>query len=639
MARKSARKRKPAKTAPKRSFVGRAIAFAAKWTATATVWAVIAALLAGAWYGTDLPDVDAALKATRTPSVTLFSVDGEVIARRGDLYGLPVQVGDLPPHLPEAVLATEDRRFYGHFGLDIIGLGRATWANLKAGRIVQGGSTITQQAAKNLFLTPERSFRRKVQELMLALWLEHRFSKDQIFSIYLNRVYFGAGTYGVDAAARRYFGRSAKRVSLYEAAMLAGLLKAPSRYNPLSNPNLARERANQVLNNMVAAGHLEHAQVAAAAGRPRRAATASGGRSARHFADWVLDQVSSYVAPGDRDLTVTTTLHAGWQRSAERALARQLREGRQAGATEAALVALAPDGAVRAMVGGSDYAKSQFNRATQAMRQPGSAFKPIVYLAGLESGMTPETEILDGPLRIGQWQPKNFDKRYRGPVSLAAGLAGSVNTVAVRIAELSGRGRVVETARRLGITAALRPTPSLALGASELTLLELTAAYGPFANGGLGVWAYGISEIKDGSGRLLYRRRGSGLGRAARPGHVADMNRMLAGVLAEGTGRAARLDRPAAGKTGTSQNFRDAWFVGYTADVVAGVWIGNDDGRPMNKVTGGGLPARLWRRFMVAAHEGLPVRALPGLGAPPPESDDEQGFWQNLLATLSGDAG
>ncbi len=601
------------------------------------VWGVIAALAITAWYAYDLPDVDEALAASRRPTVTLLAADGSRLATFGDLYGLPARLGDLPAALPEAVLATEDRRFYRHFGIDPVGLARAAFVNLKAGRVVQGGSTITQQVAKILFLTPERTFKRKVQELLLALWLERKFSKDQIFTVYLNRVYLGAGTYGVEAAARKYFGKPAHHLSTYQAAMLAGLLKAPSRYNPRRHPKRAKDRAIQVLANMVAAGSLTPAQ-AALAGRQKGAVIAPARHGgARYFADWVMEQVPDYVFPGGMDLTVTTTLDAGLQRLAEKRVAQMLAAaGNKAGVSQAALVAMTPDGAVGAIVGGRDYQASQFNRAVQARRQPGSAFKPFVYLAALEAGLTAATLIADAPLTVDGWSPRNFDGGYRGEVSLRRALAQSINTVAVKVAERAGRERVIRTARRLGLSTDFKPTPSLALGAGEVSLIEMTAAYGAFASGGFAVWAHGIKEIRDGHGRVLYRRRGSGPGRVVNATHAVAMNEMLTAVVASGTGRAARLQRPAAGKTGTSQNFRDAWFIGYTADLVAGVWMGNDDERPMKKVTGGSLPARLWGKFMTAAHAGLPSRPLPGL----PATDGPvpgQGFWRNLLAGLAGE--
>ena len=601
------------------------------------VWGIVGLGAMVAWYAYDLPDVDRALAASRRPTVTIVAADGSVLAKLGDLYGTPVRLEDLPPALPQAVLATEDRRFYSHFGLDVIGLARAAFANLRAGAIVQGGSTITQQVAKNLFLTPRRTLKRKIQELLLALWLEHRFAKTQILTVYLNRVYLGAGAFGVEAAARRYFAKSARHVSTYEAAMLAGLLKAPSRDNPFANPRRAAKRTAQVLANMVAAGYLSPARARAAKARKVRLAGSGKGRMGRHFADWVVEQVASYVSPGDRDITVTTTLDARLQRLAEARIGTLLGgAGRAAGVSQAALVAMAPDGAVRAMVGGRDYGLSQFNRATQALRQPGSAFKPFVFLAGLEAGLVPESPFTDAPVAVGDWRPRNFGGGYRGRVTLGQALAQSINTVAVKVAERVGRDRVVDVARRLGLTARLKPTPSLALGAAEVSLIELTAAYAPFANGGIGIWAYGIEAIRDTGGRVLYARAGSGPGRVVKRGHVAAMNAMLSDAITSGTGRAARLSRPVAGKTGTSQNFRDAWFVGYSAHLVTGVWMGNDDGRPMRNVTGGGLPARLWKDFMSAAHERVPARPLPGLE---PRPDPGQGLPGSPLSDLGGGEG
>ena len=617
-----------------------------KWGTVGAVWAVIAFSVLAAWYATELPDVEQAFNATRRPTVTVLAADGSQLTTIGDFYGRPTGLDELPRALIQAVLATEDRRFFSHFGLDVIGLARAMKANLQAGRIVQGGSTITQQVAKNLFLTPERTIKRKIQELLLALWLEHRFTKDQILTIYLNRVYLGAGTYGVDAAAGKYFGRPAARLSTYQAAMLAGLLKAPSRYNPLAHPARSRARTAQVLKNMIAAGYLSPAEAANAAPKAANggpwAAAPSRSRLGRHFTDWVLEQVSGYVNPGDRDIVVRTTLDPHLQGFAEAFVGKALtKQGRKTGISEAALVAITPSGAVRAMVGGRNYVKSQFNRATQAKRQPGSAFKPFVYLAGLEAGLTPETVLVDEPVRIGEWRPRNFDKRHIGPVSLKQAMARSINTVAVKVGEKAGRARVIGVARRLGLSGDFKATPSLALGAQEVTLLELIQAYGPFANGGAGVWAYGIEEIRDRAGNLLYRRRGSGPGRVVSEVHVAAMNAMLSGVITHGTGRASKIGRPQAGKTGTSQNFRDAWFVGYTADLVTGVWMGNDSGKAMGNVTGGGPPARLWRDFMQAAHAGTLPRALPGLTPVPAPAPEEgaPGFWRNFLATLSGNEG
>ncbi len=633
-----ARGRKAARQASPRSrrppLPARLVLFVAKWTAIAAVWGLIAAVGLAAFYAYDLPDIDSALDATRQPTVTFIAADGTALATVGEVHGAPVRLSDLPAAMPNAVLAIEDRRFRDHFGLDVIGLARALYVNARAGRVVQGGSTITQQVAKNLFLTPERSIKRKVQEVLLALWLEQRFSKDQILTLYLNRVYLGAGTYGVDAASRRYFGHMARDLTLYESAMLAGLLKAPSRFNPANDPEKARERTLVVLDAMVDAGYLSETEADRAA-KAGRVAVAANGPAARYFTDWLMEQVSGFVAPGDSDLTVFTTLDPLLQAMAERAVAEAL-DGPAAGLDigQAALLAMAPDGAVRAMVGGRDYGSSQFNRATQALRQPGSAFKPIVFLAGLEAGLTPESRLMDAPITIDGWAPGNFDDRFMGEVSMTQALARSLNTVSVRVAQRAGPPAVVATARRLGITSPLQPTLDLALGTGEVTLTELTAAFAAFANGGRGVWSYGIREIRDSHGAVLYRRTGSGPGPVASAAHVAQLNRMLEKVLTEGTGRAAALDRPAAGKTGTSQNFRDAWFVGYTPQLVAGVWMGNDNGAPMRKVSGSGLPAKVWQAFMTAAHREVPARALPDGGGGPAPKAPEDGFWSRLLSTL-----
>ena len=565
------------------------------------------------WFTHDLPDVGTLAEPGRGPSITLLAVDGTRIARFGSLYGEPAQLASLPSYLPRAVLATEDRRFYDHFGVDILGIQRAVVANVRAGGIVQGGSTITQQLAKNLFLGPERTLHRKIQEALLAIHLEQRFTKDEILTIYLNRVYFGAGAYGVEAAAAKFFGKPAAQVSLYEAAMLAGLLKAPSRYNPARDSDLAATRAALVLDNMVAAGYLDAQAAAQAKANPVRGTAGLAGWGSRHFADWVLEQVPAFVGTPQRDLTVVTTLDARLQTLAEEKLATLLTvKGAAAGASQGALVALAPGGAVRAMVGGRDYGASQFNRVTQALRQPGSAFKLFVYLAGLEAGLGPDSRMVDGPLAIGDWRPGNYSNTFAGEMSLRQALARSVNTVAVQVSERAGRNRVISAARRLGITSDLHDGPSIALGTAEVTLLELTQAYATLANGGEGVWSYAIAEVRDDRGEVLYRRAGSGPGVVLAPGVVAAMTDMLGAVIAEGTGRAADIGRPAAGKTGTSQDYRDAWFVGFSAELATGVWLGNDDGAVMNKVTGGGLPARLWHDFMAAALAGTPARPLPG---------------------------
>jgi penicillin-binding protein 1A len=572
------------------------------------------------YFALTLPDTSDLTRAERRPSVTILAADGSLLTTLGDLFGQPLTLQEMSPFLPKAVIATEDRRFYSHFGVDPIGLLRAAVANLTAGHVVQGGSTITQQLAKNLFLTSERSFARKVRETLLALWLEHRFTKGEILEIYLNRVYLGAGTYGVDAAAHRYFGKSARHTTLYESAAIAGLLKAPARFNPTRDRDKAAARTTQVLANMVEAGIVTESQAAAATREgtslPVVASTRSG---ARYFADWIAEQLSDFAGAGSRDLTVTTTLDPRLQSEAEAVITETIaREGPKAAVSQGTLVAMSPDGAVRAMVGGRDYSESQFNRATQAQRQPGSAFKPFVYLAGLEAGLRPSDQFVDAPIRLGNWQPRDYTGRYQGEMTLAEGVAQSINTIAVQIAQRAGIRKVIAVAHRLGISSELAPEMSLALGTNEVNLLELVSAYAPFANGGVGVWPHGIAEIRDSDGTVVFHRTGSGVGRVMSPEMAGTMNEMLSGVIGHGTGRSAALPRPAAGKTGTTQDYRDAWFIGYTADLVAGVWLGNDDNSPTNKVTGGSLPAQTWRRFMLAATQAIPVRPLPAAPASPP---------------------
>jgi penicillin-binding protein 1A len=601
-----------------------------------SVWMVIVGLGLIAYFALDLPDVRNLYTVTRRPSVTLLAADGSTLATYGDLYGDPMPLGALPQALPQALIAAEDHRFYSHFGLDPVGLARAVVANLRAGRLVQGGSTITQQLAKNIFLTPERTLKRKVQELMLALWLEAEFSKAQILELYLNRVYFGSGAYGIGAAAQRYFDKPASELTLAESAMLVGLLKAPSRYSPLVDLGKAQERAGRILALMVERGRISFASAEAATRRPARTARIGGPlRSARYFSDWVLDEINDYVGRRGEDLVVQTTLDRRLQQIAEAAVANALStEGDRLDAGQGALVALDHHGAVKAMVGGRDYRESAYNRATQARRQPGSAFKLFVYLAGLEAGISAESMFEDRPVKVGRWQPRNFDDRYAGQVSVREAVARSINTVAVQVAEYAGRENVIKAAHRLGIGEDLSPHPSLALGSAEVSLLQLTGAYTAIANGGEGVLPHGIVEIRSRDGVEIYRRGGDGGGRAVDGRIAAALNDLFTGVVEGGTGRAAQLDRPAAGKTGTSTDFRDAWFVGYTADLVAGVWIGNDDATPMKRVTGGGIPARLWRVFMLESLKSQPIRPLMVR-----QNDGEQeNLWEKILAQFGQQA-
>ncbi len=573
----------------------------------AFVWGLVALIAVLAYFSYTLPDVERMAESGRRPGIFLNDVDGNPVLAKGDLYGDPVDASRLPPYLPRAVIAIEDRRFYEHGGIDPIGLARALWVNIVEGGVRQGGSTITQQLAKNVFLTPERSIERKIREALLAFWLEWRYDKNHIISLYLNRAYFGSGAYGVDAAARRFFSKPAAEVDLWEAAVLAGLLKAPSRLSPVANPGGAAERGRLVLKAMASAGFISGEQAAQAAASTLRTTTEPDGRG--YFADWVLAQVNRRLGMVDRDLRIATTFDPGLQRLAAETVAAALAD--RTNPSQVALVAMSPDGAVRAMVGGRNYGASQFNRATQALRQPGSAFKLFVYMAALERGLRPDDTVTDARVNVGGWAPGNFDGRFRGSVAMREAFAQSLNAAAVRLADRAGRARVAEAARRLGITSDLAPDLTIALGSSSVRLIELTGAYATFANGGAGVIPYGVREIEG-----VFERSGTGAGEAVAPGVVASMNDLLAAVVSQGTGKAARLaGRPAAGKTGTSQSFRDAFFVGFTGNLVAGVWVGNDDGAPMDEVTGGGLPARIWHDFMAAAHEGAPVRPIPGLGS------------------------
>ena len=581
------------------------------WGLVVSLWAGMG--LAGLifYYALDMPDTDGLWSVSRSPEVRLYARDDTPLSQSGRNTGAPLRYGDLPPYLVQAVIAIEDRRFFSHYGLDPRGLARAMFANLRAGRFVQGGSTLTQQLAKNVFLTPDRTFKRKVQELLLAFWMEARLSKQEIMALYFNRVYFGAGAYGVQAAAQTYFDRPAQELTLGEAALLAGLLKAPSRFAPTRDPQAAFARARLVLGAMIQTGFLTQSQADAVRFEAVRIARRNGA-SARYAVDWALEQLPGFVGRPRSDIDVITTIDPAMQRAAEAALQRVLARDGQAGAAgQAAMVVMTPDGAVRAMVGGRSYAKSQFNRAVQANRQPGSAFKPLVYLAGLESGLSPEQKFTDAPFSVEAWTPKNYDEVYEGEVTMQRALTKSLNTVAVQVSETAGRERVIEAARRLGITAPLRPHPSIALGSFEVNLLELTAAYAHFANGGFQTFPYIIDTAITKSGTILYERTAPAPPRVIGPREVEAMNDMLVATIKSGTGRRAAIDgQTLAGKTGTSQNWRDAWFIGYSGAVVAGVWVGNDNGGPMNKVTGSGLPAQIWRAFMASQENHA---ALPGV--------------------------
>jgi penicillin-binding protein 1A len=555
-------------------------------------------------------------KEERAPVLRLLAADGSVLVERGLPYDyMPIDL--LPKHVTDAVVATEDHRFFEHWGVDPIGLVRAMLTNMRAGRYAQGGSTLSQQLAKNLFLTSERRLGRKLEELYLAFWLELRLSKKDILELYLNRVYFGGGAYGIEAASRRYFNKSARDLGVIEAAVLAGVLKAPSKFSPLSSPPMARARGRVVVQKMLAVRRLteEQARIASAEvvafHNPVSSRELTGLETAIDYALERLPPLSNGVAS---EIVIETTLDGRLQRLAQQKLSALIAaEGENSQVTQGSMVVLDPDGAIKAMVGGRNYAESQFNRAAKAKRQPGSTFKPFVYLSALESGLTPDSTVFDLPLTVKGWSPRNENGTYRGAMTMRQGLAQSINSIAVRLHLDIGTRKTIEVAHRLGIRADLRDGPALALGTSEVSLLDLASAYATFAGGGFRLEPHIIERVRTGRGVVLYQRPTRAPVRIIEQAHVGEMNDMLNAALVYGTGRRAALDRhPAAGKTGTSQDFRDAWFVGYTSHFVGGVWFGNDNGRPMNKIMGGSMPARLWHDVMLAAHQAREPKPLPG---------------------------
>ena len=589
------------------------------WTLVLGLWAVITAAGTIAWVGSTLPPIQSLEVPKRPPKIEIVGLDGRILATRGEMAGTDVPIKALPPYLPKAFIAIEDRRFYSHYGVDPIGLARATLANVVRRGVSQGGSTITQQLAKNLFLTQERTFFRKLQELVLALWLERKFSKSEILELYLNRVYFGSGAYGVEAAAQRYFGKSARQVKIAEAAMLAGLVKSPSRLAPSRNPNGAERRAQAVLTAMAELGFVTETMATSALAQPARAIKPVGAGSVNYVADWIMDVLDDLVGRVEQDLVIETSIDPLLQATAEKALVDELAlKGAKFDVQQGAIVAMTPSGAVRALVGGKNYAESQYNRAVAAKRQPGSAFKPFVYLTAIERGLTPDSVRDDKPIALKGWKPENYSRDYHGPVTLTQALALSLNTVSVRLTQEFGPVAVAKTAYRLGIASKLEANPSLALGTSEVSLIELVSAYAPFANGGDAITPHVVERVRTGAGKVLYARSSQELGRIIEARYVAMMNSMMRETLTIGTAQKAQLAGwPAAGKTGTSQDFRDAWFIGYTAHLVTGVWLGNDDSSPTKKATGGGLPVEIWSRIMKSAHQGVPVAGLPGLSGAP----------------------
>ena len=586
-------------------------------------WAAIAGAATFAFIWFTLAQKGVFQVPEREPGIMILASDGTELAQRGTFFGDSVNIEALPDYVPNAIIAIEDRRFYSHHGIDPWGLGRAMLSNLRGGRMTQGGSTLTQQLAKNLFLSPERTINRKLQEVVLAIWLETKFSKDEILQLYMNRVYFGGGANGIDKASRAFYGKSPEELSIMEAATLAGVLKAPTTYNPARRPQEARERATLVLQNMVQEGYITADDMSEALASSTRTTPADYVPATQYAVDWIIDQLPLYTKDTHESLVIETTLDTVMQLKAEASLRKRLADnGKKLAVSEGAVVTLDTRGAVKALVGGRSYKRSQFNRAVKAKRQPGSAFKPFVYLAAIENGYRPESVEVDEPIRIGNWAPQNYTDRYLGPVTLERAFALSINTVAARLGQAVTPQAVAAVAHRLGITSQLGTDATIALGTSEVTPLELTAAYTPFANGGYAVEPYVVTRIYTKAGKVLYQRKGDGLGRVVSDNDLGAMNILFRAVVREGTATKAEFDNlDIGGKTGTSQDYRDVWFIGFTPYYVTTVWMGNDDSSPTKKVTGGSLPALVWKDVMEEAHKGLSPRILPGEMQAPPDTD------------------
>ncbi len=589
------------------------------WGTIGVIWTAIFSVVFIGVMAIDLPDVSALDHPQKQPSITYLDRSGALIAVRGSQSAPPVDIDKLPSYVPLAFVAIEDRRFFTHMGFDPVGMGRAIFRNLirKKGANLAGGSTITQQLARNLFLSSNQNMKRKVQEIMIAVWLEHKYTKKQILGMYLNKVYFGGGATGIEAAAQRYFNKPAKDLTIGEAAMLAGLMKGPSSYSPLSDKERAGRRALIVLNEMVDAKVITPEQRDEAVHTPLNVSKTLATAHAQYFVDWLDSQIRGLVDPKNtEDMIVETTLDLPIQTDAERAVQTIMARDAKRGVQQAAVVSVDGEGRIRALIGGVSYADSQFNRATNAFRQTGSAFKPFVYLTAMEAGYQPTTPVVDEAYSIGDWSPQNFEKTYMGLIDLQTALAESINTVAARLANDVGRDKVAATAHRLGIVSKINTDPAMALGTSEMSPIELSQAYIPFSNGGFKATAHGIIRIRTNSGKVLYQYRESsqdgGRVQVINNPPLLEMNQMLRGVVQHGTG--AGINLPAydiAGKTGTTSDHRDAWFAGYTGGFVTVVWVGRDDNTPMKKVTGGATPAAIWKTYMASALKRIQVSPIP----------------------------
>jgi len=606
-------KAEPAKSRKRRSRSGGFLMGLLWWAFVACLWGGIAVIGVIVYFGAQLPSSNTWAIPERPPNIRILAADGSLISNRGQTGGEAVTYRELPYYVPAAVIASEDRRFMSHFGVDPVGLLAVVVESIQARGVTRGASTITQQVAKNLFLTPDQTLGRKVQEAILAVWLEQNYTKEEILELYLNRVHFGSGTTGIEAAAQTYFGISARNLSLGQAAMLAGILPAPAAYNPKTHPQRAIERQRLALAAMAREGYITPEEAAAAQIDPDQSVRTRVAGSESYVADWVESLMTAYIGEIESDVVVQTTIDFKMQKDAEFIVKEMVAsEGPKRGFNQGALVAMDVDGKVRAMVGGVDYQASQYNRAVTARRQPGSTFKPFVYMAAMEKGYTPDTLAEDAQFEYNGWSPRNASGKYVGTVTLRQGLAYSLNTIAARLAIDVTPEKVIEVASRMGISSQLTPVPSIALGTQEVNLLELTSAYAPFANGGFGVIPNVITRIESKDGKVLYEASDAGPGRVVAPNILAEMNDMLETAVEVGTGRGANLGGwEFAGKTGTSQNARDALFVGYTAAMVTGVWLGNDNDTKTT-LSGGNVPAAIWSEFMTKAHAGKPIAKIPG---------------------------
>ena len=562
------------------------------------VWILFFAFLYLGFCALTIPDMDKAINRTRLPSTTILAENGNEVQSYGAVYSEFIRSEELPQYVVDAIVYTEDKRFYKHHGFDPISFVRAMITNIFAGRYAQGGSTITQQVAKNLFLTNKKTINRKIQELLLAFWLESKFNKEQILTLYLNRVYFGKGTYGIEAASQKYFQKTSRDLNILEGAVLAGMLKAPSKYNPIASKERALNRASVVLRVMYDNNLLSEKDLKKASALPLGKEKLAKVKHGAYFADWTLEEINSFIGEQESDIYALTTLNQNLQEKASSVLQEEIAKSKNLNVTNGAVIILDTDGAVKALVGGVNYGQSQFNRAIQSIRQPGSVFKTFVYLTAITQGLQPEDTIEDKPIKINGWQPENHDKKIYGNVTLRNAFAKSLNLATLNLAKTVGIKNIIKTAKKAGISSHLENNLSLALGTSGVKLIDMATAYATIANGGFAVWPYTIEEIYTNDGFQLYQRTKSDKVRIFDENNTMLMKKLMREVIKTGTGRHAKVDREVFGKTGTSQDYRDAWFIGFDDKYVCAVWVGNDDNTPMIGVYGSGLPAKIWQKIM-----------------------------------------